>query len=75
MVNERWVSAWESSFFYFLSSLLSRFLSFQLGLVVGYSVHLDAFAGRTARVHQLQPVLEDAAITVIELESFYWSYY
>jgi len=41
--------------------------SCQLGLVVGYSVHLDAFAGRTARVHQLQPVLEDAAITVIGL--------
>ena len=37
-----------------------------IGPVVCYSCHLDAFAGRTARVHQLQPVLEDAAITAFE---------
>jgi len=33
-----------------------------LGPLVVYTAHLDAFAGRTARVHQLQPVLEDAQV-------------
>ncbi len=35
-----------------------------LGDVVCYCVHLDAFAGRSERVRQIQPVLEDAQVLV-----------
>lgn len=35
-----------------------------IGRLVAYTCHLDAFAGRSARVAQFQPLLEDAMITM-----------